>query len=261
MASRANPEWRNSWLLIGSGTSLLVALVLTWLVLTAASGLHNLDQSVNIWFSETVQSYSGLVSLAAEIGAATAPLYSTLIAVLVVVGLTLAKRYRLAIFLVVSGLLGAAVAGFVKVLVGRDRPPGAAEYVTDLDKSFPSGHTMAGVYLFGALAIIAWLLGANTGNRLWSVLAVAIGSFGLLLGLTRLTIGVHWLSDVLAGLSVGFAALLLALAFVHPERSLQTRDSGDGNSITDIGRQVQILSGADVLIHAAQRELADPGTP
>ena len=230
-ASRVSPrssrEWPNSVLLTCFATFLLVALLLTWFAVTVGDTPPTIDAAVNQWFAETLASQQWLVWIAAGIGTATSPVYSTVLAALVIAGLLLAKHYRLAGFVALSALLGVITAGTVKALVGRNRPPGAAEYVSDLDKSFPSGHTMAGIYLYGAVAIALWLLARSSASPVWKPLAVALGVLGLLLGLTRLMIGVHWFTDVLAGLAYGFAVLFLSLALVHPETESERSGARD----------------------------------
>ena len=221
MSARSSREWPNSFLLTCFAAFLVGALVLTWVALAVGDTPPQVDIAVNQWFADQLANQEWLVGLAAAVGTATSPVFSTLFALVAIAGLIIAKYYRLAAFVAVSALLGVIMAGVVKMLVGRPRPPGAAEYVTDLDASFPSGHTMAGIYLYGAVAIALWLVARSSNVRVWRVLAVAVGALGLLLGLTRLMIGVHWLTDVLAGLAFGFVALFLSLAVVHPERTSQ----------------------------------------
>lgn len=100
--------------------------------------------------------------------------------------------------------LFAAVAGtglwttVVKVTLGRARPGGDALY-DPLGDSFPSGHTSgtAALYLF-----LAWLL---TRHDIAHRRIALFGAAGLtaIIGMCRLYLAVHWLSDVLAGAALG----------------------------------------------------------
>jgi len=109
--------------------------------------------------------------------------------------------------------LGALVlARLVKVLVGRPRPPAALMLDHATGAAFPSGHTTEGTAVFVLLAV---LLAAGTVS--WGrKLAAAAGAVlvVLVIGFSRLYLGVHWLTDVLAGYALGglwLCALLLGV--------------------------------------------------
>ena len=113
--------------------------------------------------------------------------------------------------------MGVAVTAVLKVAVGRTRPPGAEQFKSDLETSFPSGHSSAGIYIFLAAGVVLLHVGrANDAG--W---AVALGRLlvvaGPLLGVTRLILGVHWPSDILAGWALGSAAVLAAALLLWPE--------------------------------------------
>ena len=94
-----------------------------------------------------------------------------------------------------------AVADLIKFAVGRARPN--IDQLTGFSgSSFPSGHATAAAATFAALALIA----AHRRTRRTQValgavaVAIAVG-----VGCTRILLGVHWLTDVLAGLALGWA--------------------------------------------------------
>ncbi|HET9772576.1 MAG TPA: phosphatase PAP2 family protein [Acidimicrobiia bacterium] len=103
-----------------------------------------------------------------------------------------------------------AVVNLVKVIVDRARPD--LEQLTGFSSSsFPSGHAAAAAATFAALAL---LLGRRRSRRVRAVLAgLAVGVAVTVAG-TRVLLGVHWLTDVLAGLAVGWAWFALwSIAF------------------------------------------------
>ena len=73
--------------------------------------------------------------------------------------------------------------------------------------SFPSGHAMISAAAWGAFAYLAW---GRVGRR-WLVLATTFLAI-VLIGFSRLYLGVHYLSDVLAGIAAGAAWLGVSLA-------------------------------------------------
>jgi len=110
------------------------------------------------------------------------------------------RRYRReAVFAIVStagsGLLNQAS----KHLFQRQRPQLWDSIAPELTYSFPSGHAMGSMTLAAVLVLLAW----PTRWR-WPV-ALLAPAFALLVGASRLYLGVHWPSDVLAGWAAGLA--------------------------------------------------------
>jgi membrane-associated phospholipid phosphatase len=112
-------------------------------------------------------------------------------------------------------ILGATVAGaallnvILKLIFERTRPDLWEQLVVETSYSFPSGHAMASAALAGAVIAICW----STRFR-WLAIIFSV-SFILLIGFSRLYLGVHYPTDVLAGWVVSTAWLLLVLVVVH----------------------------------------------
>lgn len=116
---------------------------------------------------------------------------------------------KLAIFLAVTCLGGGLVDTIVKVVVGRHRPEVDHPIITAFGKSFPSGHSMQAVVCYGALLLV--FLPLIPANR--RTLAIgATATWALLIGLSRLALGVHYVSDVLGGFVLGAAWLAASVA-------------------------------------------------
>jgi membrane-associated phospholipid phosphatase len=116
---------------------------------------------------------------------------------------------KLAIFLAVTCLGGGLVDTIVKVAVGRPRPQVEEPILEAFGKSFPSGHSMQAVVCYGALLLVFLPLLDGWKRRL------AIGAaltLMLLIGFSRLTLGVHFVSDVLGGYALGAAWLMASVA-------------------------------------------------
>ena len=108
-----------------------------------------------------------------------------------------------------------AVAFLVKVIVERDRPdtPVVHEFFGPDNFSYPSGHTVRATAL---LAVLIWLF---VPARLRLPLAVIGGAIaGLVMGYARVSLGVHWPTDVIGGtlLGLGWFAVTAALIWVQP---------------------------------------------
>ena len=109
------------------------------------------------------------------------------------------RRRPEAVLLVGATVAATPVVYGIKALVGRARP---ALWQTDAywDSSFPSGHTLSTAAFSFALALCVARLRPGAARRAMGV-AVAWTS---LIALSRLVLGVHWPSDVLAAMGLGF---------------------------------------------------------
>jgi membrane-associated phospholipid phosphatase len=137
---------------------------------------------------------------------------------------------RLAIFLVVTNLVGGAIDTIVKIAVDRPRPEFEEPIVEAFGKSFPSGHTMATTVGYGTLLLVFMPL----IPRRWRIPAiVAYFLFVALMAASRLSLGVHFVSDVLGGFVLGLAWLVAGTAAF----SIWRREVGR--------RPVEVLEGAE----------------
>ena len=144
-----------------------------------------------------------------------------------------ARRLADAAFVAVV-LCGAEVVNVaLKLAFHRPRPEVA--FVTLDTYSFPSGHAMIATAGYGALLVLAWLRLRSTRSRSFA----AVLAFGLvaLICFSRLYLGVHYLSDVLAGFAGGCAwlALCVAVRETHGDRFAARFD---GSGIDRVGRRL-----------------------
>lgn len=126
---------------------------------------------------------------------------------IVIVLLTAALQYRRTRIRAVFGFLllvvlgQTAVANLTKTLVGRARPD--IRRLTGFSgSSFPSGHATTAAATFAAVAL---LIGLGRSRRVKALLAGGATAIALAVATSRVLLGVHWLTDVLAGLAMGWA--------------------------------------------------------
>ncbi|PZR33384.1 phosphatase PAP2 family protein [Caulobacter segnis] len=113
------------------------------------------------------------------------------------------RRWGEGVLLVAGAGGGLLISQGLKLLFGRERPEMAFRAVEAVNASFPSGHAMLSAVVFLTLGVLA----ARFSERR-RVKALAIGAavlLSLLVGASRIYLGVHWASDVLAGWCVGGA--------------------------------------------------------
>lgn len=125
---------------------------------------------------------------------------------------------------VVQGLINLGV----KTAIGRARPSDSlVEVVRQASgNSFPSGHVMFYTVFFGMLFFLAWTRLPNSPPR-WLVMAFS-GAMVLLVGPSRIFLGAHWLSDVIAAYLLGFIVLGFTLEFYLRYRAPTTPAQQEG---------------------------------
>ncbi|MCU1496292.1 MAG: putative rane protein [Acidimicrobiales bacterium] len=125
---------------------------------------------------------------------------------------------------VVVLLVASTIEATTKAIIGRPRPPTILHLVPEFDASFPSGHTTGAAALFMAFALVLspGLKGPN--RRSVAVLAAAV--LAAMVGAARLILGVHWVTDVVAGWFLGIAC---AAAIVPAAMDLRSRQTAAGD--------------------------------
>ena len=127
--------------------------------------------------------------------------------------LLMAKQHRMAWLAAASCLGGWATSHALKGVFMRARP--ALDFHGTLAEgySFPSGHAMMSAIVFLTLATLIARLAPRTSLRVYAILIAVLLS--VLVGLSRVYLGVHWASDVVAGWVAGVAWALLVWALAH----------------------------------------------
>ncbi len=118
--------------------------------------------------------------------------------------LLLRRQWKLATYLVVTGAGALVLDPVLKSLVGRLRPVLAHPVAHAPGNSFPSGHALGSLVCYGAIFVV--FIPAARG-RLRTVFTVVIAVLVALIGISRILLGVHYLSDVLGGWAIGVAWL------------------------------------------------------
>lgn len=142
-----------------------------------------------------------------DITALGGTLVLTLITLLVVVYLVIVRERRTAMFVAVSVAGGSAVGNLLKAGFHRPRPDLVPHDVAVYTLSFPSSHAMMSAIVYLTLGI---LLARQEGRTALKIYLIAIAVLlTLLVGVSRVYLGVHWPTDVLAGWAIGLAWALM----------------------------------------------------
>lgn len=134
----------------------------------------------------------------------------TLVIALVVVYLWLLRRWRASMLVLVSVIGGMVISQGMKALFQRARPDLVPHIVDVHTMSFPSGHSTLSAVVYLTLGTLVATV--HPSRRIKVFIMGAAIFLALLVGMSRIYLGVHWPTDVLAGWSVGAAwALLCAM--------------------------------------------------
>ncbi|MEP0930252.1 MULTISPECIES: phosphatase PAP2 family protein [Cyanophyceae] len=115
-------------------------------------------------------------------------------------GLWLRRHRSVAIAFAINCVGGAVLSTGLKLLFSKARPALWPQIITETSYSFPSGHALGSMVLYG---FSAYLLAQRFRKQKRLVYAGAVVLIGGI-GLSRLYLGVHWPTDVLAGYGIGF---------------------------------------------------------
>jgi len=175
-----------------------------------AGATRELDEAVLRWAAE--HRTPGLNDAMIEITALGSTLVLTIIAGTAAIFLWL-TRHRFSVLILGSSFVAASVLNIVlKVLYDRPRPSTVPAIVTSQSPAFPSGHALSAFAIYGTLAYLVARLEPTPGLRTatWIITALII----LAVGVSRVYLGVHYPSDVIAGFAIALAWIAFTAAAV-----------------------------------------------
>ena len=117
------------------------------------------------------------------------------------------------------GFTGYLINAALKEMFQRVRP---ADPLLDplRNFSYPSGHASSGIIFYGLLAYLIWQSDVSMLAKYIS--SILLIGFALLIGFSRIYLGMHYASDVAAGFCLGFSWLIISLWVVNRLRSRQS---------------------------------------
>ena len=169
------------------------------LILMAFRDPHNLDLALGPrWLQESARDITAL-------GGFTVLTLVSLVATLL---LALHRRRREALIFAATVIGAQAISAIAKIVIDRPRPILVPHHDLVYATSFPSGHALMTPVVYLTLATI--IAGGETRPHLKAILPICAALVIVAVGISRVYLGVHWPTDVLAGWLLGLAIALCA---------------------------------------------------
>ena len=209
-----------SLLLVGMMTAIAALFFFGWLADEMLEGdMARFDEVVrNFVHQSAFPALTSAMQLASFLGST---LFLVIFGVIIVITLYLKKHRHGAVIFTITTIGSSVLMVILKLAFKRPRPQPFFDTILPASYSFPSGHSLASFCFYGALAAI---LAART-DKLWLQITVWISAaiMVLLIGISRIYLGVHYPSDVLAGFVVGLiwvVTIAIGDKLVHARRKI-----------------------------------------
>ena len=180
---------------------LLIAFILI-LILVLTSHIEYIDSKVYNTISKFItEKNTEWVKRITFLGSATMLILITILSIIII------KNKKIGLFICANLIIITVINNIIKILVRRQRPPIENRLVVEKSFSFPSGHSMIGMAFYGFLVYLTY---TNIENKkLRNLIIVILILLPILIGISRIYLGVHYFSDVISGLIFSIAYLFI----------------------------------------------------
>ncbi|ARV57684.1 phosphatase PAP2 family protein [Nostocales cyanobacterium HT-58-2] len=128
------------------------------------------------------------------------------------------RHYRVEAYIFVLACLGGLLLNTgLKLFFSKPRPELWHQLISEKSFSFPSGHALGSMVLYGFTAYLLAIHHPKFANGIYSLALILITAIGI----SRLYLGVHWPTDVIAGYGVGFLWLMVCITMLKLQRLKQ----------------------------------------
>src|SRR2546423_7107177 len=157
------------------------------------------DHQLATWFHARLNGTAGPLVQAISFAAGPALMFNVLVGGVLM--LAWRRRWHALASLVLTVPCGVILGELLKLIVRRQRPYLVGPFVDWVGYSFPSGHAISATLLYGFLAVCLWRV---IEGRHWRVVTVFLAAvMAMAVGFSRIALGAHYLTDVIAGTMFG----------------------------------------------------------
>ena len=193
----------SKWIVCGIGILIFATIV----VMLLTNNVTSLDNSIyNIIISSKSDAMTMFMTIITMMCNTEFIIVATLLLVLLI------KNKKIGGMIASNVVLCSVINTIIKHIFLRPRPVGI-KLIEQGGYSFPSGHSMMAVAFYGLLIYIIW----NTKWRnVWKIFTTTLlVILILLIGISRIYVGVHFASDVIAGLSISLSYLIIFIELLY----------------------------------------------
>lgn len=202
---------KNKWLWI----TILFVVFVVLAVLVKLNLLENFDTfCYNLIASNITQNKTSVYKIITFFGST---LFIILLCAFFVVLFIFLKRRNTGLFVGAVLVISTIVNNVIKLIIMRERPL-VTHLVTESTYSFPSGHTMASVSMYGVLLYL--VLKSNLKKSTKIFLSIILGLIPILVGISRIYLGAHFASDIVGGIIMSLLLLLIEIYYIEKKEWL-----------------------------------------
>ena len=210
---KGNPMKNKLYIQFAGSLSLVLFAFLGYVIKFYPTWIASFDQTITDWVRHLSPSRTSFFRWITQFAN---PIPIILLVAAVTFVLIYGKRYTETIwltggFIVISGIANP----LLKLVFMRERPT-IKHLVVEHSYSFPSGHATSSMVFYGALLLLLPIFIKH--KPLLRTIQVLLGIFILLIGISRIYLGVHFPSDILAGFALSLGWLLLTYPIFHEQR-------------------------------------------
>ena len=167
------------------------------------------DRDATRWLHDRAISSDAIGGLSLDVTTIGDPITLTVLVVATAGWLLFHGHRRIGFWLVTVTALASIVNSLLKLVVARSRPDFDSVFLEPLSKSFPSGHALNTTVVIGSITVALVAAATSRGALVVPAATTVAVVVALAVGITRPLLGVHFVSDVIAGWVLGVIWLVL----------------------------------------------------
>lgn len=204
-----------------------------WTFVEIVDEIEDGRDEVDVWVADRFRSSDDprrpigprwLVTAVVDATALGSPTVLTLIVLLVAGFLAMQRQYRNMLLILIASGLGTVLVNVLKAFFGRDRPDTALHLFEVSPGSFPSGHAMLSAIVYLTLGVVLATTRPRKREKTYIILSAVLLTG--IVGVSRVYLGVHHVTDVLGGWAVGLCWAMVCLLIARYIQSRIGRSCG-----------------------------------
>ena len=196
----------NKKIIISSVLGILFIIIAVLVSLDLTTSLDNF-----VYNAVTIKMNNGLTNLHKVFTFFGSTLFIVLLSLFLVVMFWIKKQKKCSLIVAFVIIVSTIANTLIKHIIRRQRPTVLA-LVTEKSFSFPSGHTMAAVSLYGILLYL--VLKSNLNKKLKIICSIFLVLMPILVGISRIYLGAHFATDVIGGALLSLTLLLVEIHYI-----------------------------------------------